>query len=506
MSEALPGVPAPPPHAPPRDASAVILFRRAATGVEVFWLEREAKLQFAGGFFAFPGGKVDTADAAIAVEGAAVEQARFLVAAAREVFEETGVLLAHGPALTQERRDALRRELLDEKVGFAQVLSAHQLTLRASDFHAAGRWITPSYLPRGFDARFFLVEAPTDQRAEVWKGELTDGEWITPAEALKRWEAGSALLHPPNLHAMQVMARFTTLERAALELSQPPHCTDFIAERIEFQRGVMLYPMLTPTLPPATHTATYVLGTGDCVLVDPGSPDEALIDGLVRFLGTIPELKPKAIVLTHHHGDHLGGLEHLVKRTGLPVWAHARTADRSPVPVARVLAEGDVIELSGGWPMKWHVLHTPGHARGHVTLVDEGSRAAVVGDMVAGVGTIVIDPPEGDMAEYLRQLERLEALPVRTIYPAHGPVQPDGPAKLREYLLHRAWREAKVLDALATFGDAGATLSELVERAYDDVAAFIWPIAERNTQAILEKLVAESRARRDGESVMLTAR
>jgi 8-oxo-dGTP pyrophosphatase MutT (NUDIX family) len=84
MSEALPGVPAPPPHAPPRDASAVILFRRAATGVEVFWLEREAKLQFAGGFFAFPGGKVDTADAAIAVEGAAVEQARFLVAAARE--------------------------------------------------------------------------------------------------------------------------------------------------------------------------------------------------------------------------------------------------------------------------------------------------------------------------------------------------------------------------------------------------------------------------------------
>ena len=85
-------------------------------------------------------------------------------------------------------------------------------------------------------------------------------------------------------------------------------------------------------------------------------------------------------------------------------------------------------------------------------------------------------------------------------------MQPDGPAKLREYLLHRAWREAKVLDALATFGDAGATLSELVERAYDDVAAFIWPIAERNTQAILEKLVAESRARRDGERVMLAAR
>lgn len=503
MSEALPGVPAPPPSSPPRDAAAVILFRRAASGVEVFWLEREAKLQFAGGFFAFPGGKVDKADAAIPVHGASTDQARFLVAAAREVFEETGVLLAHGPALTQERRDALRRELLDEKVAFSEVLTAHQLTLHASDFHAAGRWITPPYLPRGFDARFFVVEAPAGQKAEVWKGELADGAWVAPGEALKRWEAGTALLHPPNLHAMQVMARFTTLERAVEELSHPPHCTDFIAERIEFQRGVLLYPMLTPTLPPATHTATYVLGTGDCVLVDPGSPDDALIDGLVQFLGTIPELKPKAIVLTHHHGDHLGGLEHLVKRTGLPVWAHAKTADRSPVPVTRLLDEGDVIELGGALPMRWRVLHTPGHARGHVTLVDEASRAAVVGDMVAGVGTIVIDPPEGDMAEYLRQLERLEALPVRTIYPAHGPVQPDGPAKLREYLIHRAWREAKVLEALATFGVGGATVSELVPRAYDDVAAFIWPIAERNTQAIVEKLLAESRARRDGERITL---
>lgn len=503
MSEALPGVPAPPPSGPPRDASAVILFRRAARGVEVFWLEREAKLQFAGGFFAFPGGKVDQADAAIAVEGLAADAARFLVAAAREVFEETGVLLAHGDALTQERRDALRRDLLDEKAGFADLLAAHRLTLRAADFHAAGRWVTPPYLPRGFDARFFLVEAPAGQKAEVWKGELADGAWIAPEDALKRWEAGTALLHPPNLHALQVMARFSTVERAVQDLSNPPYCEQFVAERIEFQRGVLLYPLLTPTLPPATHTATYVLGTGECVIVDPGSPDDALIDRLVAFLASVPELKPRAIVLTHHHGDHLGGLEHLVARTGLPVWAHARTADRSPVPVARLLEDGDVLELDGPLKMRWRVLHTPGHARGHVTLVDEASRAAVVGDMVAGVGTIVIDPPEGDMAEYLRQLERLEALPVRTLYPAHGPVQPDGPARLREYLIHRSWREAKVLEALATFGVAGATLSELVPRAYDDVAAFIWPIAERNTQAILEKVVTEGRARRVGERVTL---
>lgn len=499
MSEALPGVPAPPPLSPPRDASAVILFRRAASGVEVFWLEREQKLQFAGGFFAFPGGKVDKADASLTVVGASGESSRFLVAAVREVFEETGVLFAHGATLTQSRRDDLRRALLDEKVTFSDLLGNEGLSLRASDFHAAGRWVTPPYLPRGFDARFFLAEAPADQTASVWKGELTDGEWIAPAEALKRWSAGTALLHPPNLHAMQVMSRFTSVEQAAKELSAPPDCEGFVSERIEFQRGVLLYPLQTPTLPPATHTATYVLGTGECLILDPGSPDDEAIDRLVSFLARTPTLKPKAIVLTHHHGDHLGGVEHLVKRTGLPVWCHARTADRCPVPVARLLNEGDVLELDGPLPMKWRVLHTPGHARGHLTFIDEASRAAVVGDMVAGVGTIVIDPPEGDMAEYLRQLERLEAWPIRTLYPAHGPVIPDGPAKVREYLIHRAWREARVLEALATFGASGADLESLVPRAYDDVAAFVWPIAERNTQAIIDKLLAEGRAEQNAE-------
>jgi len=146
--------------------------------------------------------------------------------------------------------------------------------------------------------------------------------------------------------------------------------------------------------------------------------------------------------------------------------------------------------------MRWRVLHTPGHTQGHLCLVDEESRAAVVGDMVAGLGTIVIDPPEGDMAEYVRQLERLKAQ-VGTLYPAHGPPIPDGVAKLDEYLAHRRWREGKLLAALAALGRP-VELGELVPLAYDDVAAFVWPIAERSTHAILEKLRREGRARLEG--------
>lgn len=496
MSEALAGVPAAPPPGPPRDAAAVVLYRRAAQGVEVFWLKRGERLNYAGGFFAFPGGKVDKADAAVPVQGGSGPPAALIAAAARELFEETGVLMARGAErLSQEALDEARRAVLEGKLPFAGLLAREGLALDAADFPPAGRWLTPPFLAVRFDARFFLVEAPAGQRAQVWPGELSYGAWVRPAEALAKWRTGEALLHPPNLHAIEVMAAFKGPAEARAAMEHPPHCRDFVAERLEFQRGVRLFPLPSPTLPPSTHTITYVLGTGELLVVDPGAPEAAEVDRLAALLADLSAqgARPLAIVLTHHHGDHVGGVAHLARKTGLPVWAHALTAERVAFPVARRLVEGEVLELAGDLPMRWRVAHTPGHARGHVCLIDEASRAAVVGDMVAGAGTIVIDPPEGEMAEYLRQLRRLKELGVRALYPAHGPAISDGPGKIDEYLAHRAWREEKVLAAVAA---GAAQTSTLVQRAYDDVEAFVWPIAERNTLAILEKLEAEGRVSR----------
>ena len=102
------------------------------------------------------------------------------------------------------------------------------------------------------------------------------------------------------------------------------------------------------------------------------------------------------------------------------------------------------------------------------------------------------------MAEYLKQLQRLKDEGSTTLFPAHGPPIPDGPAKLDEYLQHRAWREGKVLAALSP---GGLTLEALVQKAYDDVQSFVWPLAERNTLAIVIKLKAEGRVRREGELI-----
>lgn len=500
MSEMIAGiaVPDPQPPAATRDASAVVLFRKAGRGAEVFWLKREAKLAFAGGYYAFPGGKVDKADASIPVEGATGLEATLRATAARELLEETGVLVAHGPKPTQEQLDAMRTALLDRKnpASFKALLEQHGLTLKAADFVEAGRWVTPPHLPVRFDARFFLVEAPEGAKAEVWPGELTEGEWIAPNPALMRWGAGTALLHPPNVHALQSVALYRGDTAPVLKsLRNPTMVTDGIARRLEFQMGIRLFPLRTPTLPPAQHTNCYIVGNSDLLIIDPGSPDDAETDTLISFLRElmVDGYKPRAVILTHHHGDHVGGAARVMNEFAIPLWCHERTADRMPMKTERLLKDNELLMLGG---MDLIVHHTPGHARGHLCIEHKASHAAIVGDMVAGVGTIVIDPPEGDMAEYVAQLQRMKDLGFRTLYPAHGAPIPDGPAKLDEYLTHRAWREGKVVAALAA---SPQTLEQLVPKAYDDVQSFVWPLAERSTLAILEKLVNEGKATRSGE-------
>ena len=115
--------------------------------------------------------------------------------------------------------------------------------------------------------------------------------------------------------------------------------------------------------------------------------------------------------------------------------------------------------------------------------------------MVAGLGTILIDPSEGDMALYLDSLRTLLARPPSVLLPAHGPVIADGPGKLREYIAHRTMREERVVATLGALSGRDASTSELVKDVYADTPAFLWGLAERSLLAHLVKLVRENRAR-----------
>ena len=490
MSEAIPGMQEAPPPAEPKDAAVVVLVRMGPRGLETFWLRRERTVSFAAGFYAFPGGRVEAGDAEVPVEGAGPPDSRLVAAGARELFEETGVLAARGRTPEASTLASARAAVLEGKETFAAVLNRLGLQIDALDFEPAGRWVTPPFMPSRFDARFFLVEVPPGTRAEVWPGEIAEGSWVRPTDALTLWQEGRALLHPPNRHALNVLSRVRRTVDAVAWLASPTAADT----RIEFQRGVRLVALRTPTLLPATHTNAWILGTGELLIIDPGAPDPAEIERLTSHIRALAaeECRPLAVVLTHHHADHVSGARSVSEQLGIPVWCHARTADRLPFRADRLLEEGDELVLAGAPGMRWRVLHTPGHARGHVSLVDTATRAAVVGDMVAGQGTILIDPPEGDMAEYLRQLERLRDMPVRAVYPAHGPPLPDGPSALTAVLEHRAMRERRVQAALST---VSRPLEELAAEAYADTPSAMPYLAERSTLAILEKLRGEGVAR-----------
>ena len=270
----------------------------------------------------------------------------------------------------------------------------------------------------------------------------------------------------------------------------------------EHESGILVYPLRTPTLPPATHTNCYVIGAGELVVVDPSSPHADMQAALDRMLDDLIEqgCRVVEIWLTHHHLDHVSGAAHLAGRLGVPVAAHSRTAAlvRKRVQVDRLLADGDTRTLAGGTPRRLRAVHTPGHAPGHLCFLEEHGGALVAGDMVAGQGTILVEPEEGSMRQYLDSLRHMKGLAPSALLPAHGPMIADAAAKLDRYIDHRLWREERVMSALGHLG--AATTAQLVPVAYADVPPAVYSLAERSLLAHLVKLAEDGRAVSDGET------
>ena len=210
-------------------------------------------------------------------------------------------------------------------------------------------------------------------------------------------------------------------------------------------------------------TNTYLVGIDEVAVIDPGPDEPAHIDAIV---GASMRERVRWVLLTHTHPDHSPGTKRLVEQTGAEVLAFSKRStdkDAGDFVVDRTIGEGDTIE---GTEFGLEVLHTPGHAPEHLCYLLEEERVLFTGDTVLeGMWSVVSPARGGDMAVYVKTLERLKKLRLSRICPGHGDVIEEPKPRLEEYLAHRKQREQQVLKLLKK---GPAKISDIVATLYGD--------------------------------------
>lgn len=243
-------------------------------------------------------------------------------------------------------------------------------------------------------------------------------------------------------------------------------------------------------------TNQYVVGQDGVLVIDVALSADSNLDGIIEEVEAIGGKKIDQILLTHIHSDHCAGALALKKRSGAKIGIHRSRAGYLGGEDFQY-ADGDRISFGAGELL---VLHTPGHESGHCCFYDSTDQVLFSGDHILGYGTSVIRPPDGDMTEYLRSLERLLEFNISLILPGHGPAVGKPEAKIKEYIEHRLQRERQVVDALRKGRETIGTVTEMI---YVDVRGPLKNVAEFSVQAHLIKLMREGKVKLEAGRYLL---
>lgn len=238
-------------------------------------------------------------------------------------------------------------------------------------------------------------------------------------------------------------------------------------------------------------TNSYIVGDEALLVIDPGPDIAEHIAALTELTGS----RLAWILCTHTHRDHSPAALELQRRTGARVAGRPAPDDErhdETFSPDRILQDGEVIAAGS---VTIRAVHTPGHASNHLCFLWEEQRLLFTGDHIMQGSTVVISPPDGDMAVYLRSLERLLHLDLAQLAPGHGRLIADPHEEVRRLVAHRLKREHKVLEAVREL--SGGTVSELVKKAYDDAPERLHTVAQRSLHAHLIKLRDEGKVKEE---------
>ena len=517
-----------------RPAATLALVRNGAEGVETLLLQRTRDAVFLPGFHVFPGGALQDRE----------QSPPHATAALRECFEEAGLLLVRGdegnvrvhavPENTDRHRIDIGTLSLGEYCRREGVEPATDALIYLN------RWVTPPGPPRRFDTHFFLAAVPPDQDAFPDGNEAVDHVWMAPEEALRAHLDGRMLFVPPTLNTLRCLRGFrNTNELLAARASEPPGGVSQAwparrdGDRVELSPGETGYDearfldpdglgdtstLLEPERPVRlTDAITRLTAPNPGVMTGPGTntyivedergfmvidPGPALENHLERILELCGE-RIHHVLITHTHPDHSPGTAWLRERCGAKIVGLPAPDD--PVHDGRtcpdlVPGEGESI---GQGASRLRALRTPGHASNHLCFMMDATGMLFAGDMMMQGSTVVINPPDGDMGDYLASLKRLLDEPVRWLLPGHGPLMGEPLAVLDYLIMHRHVRERKVMGALRALGPSSEEAT-LMERVYSDVPRALHPVAARSLRAHLIRLEREGRVKRqaDGWTLM----
>ncbi len=387
----------------PRPAATVVLLRPGEAGLEVLLTHRPATMAFAPDMHVFPGGAVDANDAdprlaaRSAIDGldAAASMGGDLtptvalaayVAAIREAFEEVGVLLAdHDPAADLV---AARAHLLAEPDAFGDIAQALDLRLWTDRLVPLSRWVTPSSMPRRFDARFFAAALPSDAEVTLIGDEVVAHAWHRPLDALESMAAGGLGMWLPTSTTLMQLAYASSIDEIRARMA-PARLGDVVVE--EVAADVVRIEMPAGGGVAGQPVNAYLVGRSRFVLVDPGDPTGEALDRAIEEVRT-RDGRIAAVVLTHVDADHAAGAEAIAEQLGIGVVVGPGGGRHLPYD-AREVADGEVID-DGDVPLQ--VIATPGPRPDHVALVVGEGQVVAAGDLdgVRGARSILGPPDE----------------------------------------------------------------------------------------------------------------